>query len=776
MKAIKTIGQLNDQNRQEILNLSTSCNLSFEMAQILYFRNITTPQKVKEFLNPSKKQFHSPFKLKGMAQLVERVTIAKEQGETVLVYGDYDADGISAVSTLYPALKRFGVQAFYAIPERAEGYGLSLEVLERAVDEYMQEGGEYPSLIITVDCGVSDKDIIEEIKNLGIDVIVTDHHEIPDELPDCVVVNPKLTDQEYPFNGLCGAAVAYKVAKALIGDSADEYLDFAAVATVADSMPLIEENRAIVAEGLKIFNSRKIRKQFEALLGSATKKQITASTLAYAISPRINAAGRMGNANVGLQLFMADNESDIFEFAVQLGVYNTERQTECDKLYKSAKMQINKTGAYGGAVIVADEEWQTGLVGITAAKLMEEYSRPTIVFAGGKDGVYKGSARSLEGVNIFQALSQFKHLLVEFGGHAQAAGVAVSKENYPAFKQAFCEYIENTYTPDIFQSTVSVELCLDKPLTIDLAKELELLEPCGTANRKPLLLTTCDNVEVGVLKTGSPHVTFKTDVCEMLWFNADKYIPELLTPFNKAVVFESNISVFNGRESLKGLVKEVVITNDIPQNTAFEGSVYGNIRTVANGDTFSYKNKPIADIESLVKRRYGVVFIAYNLQTLEKYNQLKGLGVDYYQPTDSSLKSRVVISPYDFAPFEDYKAFVFLDRPIGDFPILYGKEIYLTEGQTDYSIMANTDTGREAMVTAFNHIKQLEGRFVEGAFSAYYSVGKPMDINTFTLAFETFKELGFIYIDNGVLRLDKSVKAPLDNARIYTLFKKERAC
>ena len=242
--------QLNSAQEQLITQIALNCNISFDTARLLFYRKQDTVEKVKRFLSPSKKHFHNPNLLSGVAQATAKINSAKQNAQNVLIFGDYDADGVCATTVLYNCLKDYGFNSITTyIPERSEGYGLNIDTVQR-----LKESNDI-QLLITVDCGISDYDKIEKIKELGIDVIVTDHHEPPEILPDCIKINPKLSGQSYPFDGLCGAGVAYKLGYALVGEKANDYLDFVALATVADSMELVDENRDIVAEGLKLFNS-----------------------------------------------------------------------------------------------------------------------------------------------------------------------------------------------------------------------------------------------------------------------------------------------------------------------------------------------------------------------------------------------------------------------------------------------------------------------------------------------------------------------------------------
>ena len=287
--------------REEVAACAAALHITRTTAGILYARGMTTAEAMRAFLQPGAQHFLSPFLMKGMKEAAALLRQAKEEGWRVALFGDYDADGIGALSVLSRALQRFGIEPYLYVPERSEGYGMSIAALDKIFDEFM------PDLIVTVDCGISCAAEVAYAQEQGAYVIVTDHHELPDVLPDCIVVNPKLED-DYPYDNLCGAGVAFKLATALLGEDACDLVDFAALSTVADSVPLLGENRDIVAEGLRRIE-RHPRPAFSALLGKTN--EVTAQTLAFTVAPRINAAGRMGDARAALALFTTENEEAI---------------------------------------------------------------------------------------------------------------------------------------------------------------------------------------------------------------------------------------------------------------------------------------------------------------------------------------------------------------------------------------------------------------------------------------------------------------------------------
>ena len=533
-----------------VKDLSVKCGILTETARLLYERGITDHSSAMHFLHPNKDGFLNPFDLCGMREATERIRKAKAEGESVLIFGDYDADGICAATILFRCLEKYGIKAATVVPEREEGYGINLEKIEKINSERKID------LIITVDCGISDAEKISYLKSNGIDVIVTDHHEPPEILPDCICINPKIKGQNYGFDGLCGGGVAYKLGVALIGEKADEFLDFAALATVADSMDLIGENRDIVAEGLKIIN-KKPRAAFSAFLGD-TGKYVSAQTLAYAVAPRINAGGRMGDADSALKLFSATDENEIFDLAVKLNVYNATRQSLCEEAFEAAKQIISETGADGDRIIVVKgDDWKAGVLGIVAAKLTETYNKPVIVFAKSGEG-YKGSARSVEGVNIYDAIFAVKDYLIAFGGHAQAAGLSVTEENFLSFSRAINEYAAKTFAGIEREKEIYVDIRAEEEISVRLAEEIEMLEPFGVGNRRPLFATSAGETVMTPLKENSPHYSFSTKAVEMLDFNGANDVPALSYPVPKTLVFELNISPFKNKRSIKGFLRNVV--------------------------------------------------------------------------------------------------------------------------------------------------------------------------------------------------------------------------
>lgn len=761
MKKIVEECKFTSEQRALVQSLAAACGISELTAGILYSRGIDTPEKAERFLSPSKKHFLSPFLMRGMQQLVAALTDAKGRGDTVVVFGDYDADGICASSILTAALKEFGVHAEAYIPERAEGYGMNVAALGKLIDEFA------PALIVTVDCGISNKEEVEYIKSRGVQVIVTDHHELPDILPDCVIVNPKLKD-DYPYDNLCGAGVAFKIACALLGDRAYSLLDFAAIATVADSVPLVGENRDIVFEGLKLIN-RRPRPALKYLL--ATKKdEVNAQTLAFTIAPRINAAGRMGDANCALRLFTSEREEEIYDLACKLNAFNLERQQVCDEVYKSAKEKIGREGcAYESAILLYDESWSTGLVGIVAAKLSEEFNRPAILFVKNGD-ILKGSARTIDNINIYEALKNCAEWIEEFGGHSQAAGVKVREENFSSFKRALCDYLDRNYTREDFIPSISVAAAVDFPFSLSLAKELDRLEPCGVGNRKPLFSLSVGSVPAKPLKDGSPHLSVKADELELVWFGGGRALPVLEADVDKTLVFECGVSRFRGEEYVRGVVKDMVCGQK--QGKISELYIFrNNLRRLAcaPADVAPVRMAAAPLKEEIAKRRaacpYGLLLVASEKIPEDFCESAAGLDVDLFSLASSNVGNAVLISPAADADFAYYQEVIFLDAPADyNIPALEGKKVLVNGEICGYNSIARLDTSREILGEIYRELRRHPSG-ENSVAAAQQLAGYPAEQVIF--AAEVFAELGLIRFENGKPSFPKGKRSELGLSAIY---------
>ena len=459
------------------------------LAGILAARGITDPTEALTLL-AGEEELTDPLLLTDMQKACERIWQAIDNGETIVVFGDYDVDGVTATALLYQHLKGMGANVKCMLPSReGDGYGLSKNAIQSIHDKGCQ-------LIVTVDNGISALDEAEFAASLGVDLIVTDHHLPHDTLPKAVaVVDPRRADDHSPFKGLCGAGVAFKLCAALDGCPPEEMLDYcgdlAAVGTVADVMPLTGENRTLVKAGLKLLQQTD-RPGFSALLDEVglTGKPITAENVSYAIAPRINAAGRMDSAVTALQLVLCEDEERAEELAHKLNEINVARQETEMEIVKAAQEQLDAEPAIleDRIILIWGKGWHPGVIGIVASRLVEKTGRPVIVVSVDEHGEGKGSGRSVQGFNLHSCIASCEDILLRFGGHAMAAGLSVREENLPELRRRLNEWAARE-CPVLITPPLECDLSihLDR-ITVDSVRRLEQLAPFGAENPTPVFV------------------------------------------------------------------------------------------------------------------------------------------------------------------------------------------------------------------------------------------------------------------------------------------------
>lgn len=449
--------------------------------------------------------------LKDMEKAVSRINYAIDNNEHVTVYGDYDADGVTSTAILYMYLNEKGAKVDFYIPDRAEGYGVNIGALEK-----IKNSGT--KLIITVDTGVTAVDEVSYAQNLGMDVIVTDHHECKSEVPSCcAVINPKQNDCDYPFKELAGVGVAFKLITAVDGgkntvELAEKYMPLVCLGTIADVAPLIDENRTLVSIGLKNFSSS-CNEGIDALLEATNLngKKITAGNIGYIIAPRINAAGRLGSAQKSVELFLCKDSCRAFEIASELSDENKLRQNVEQQIFDEAIEMIENGRLYDkNVIVIAKKGWHTGVIGIVSSKITERYYRPSILISvNGNEG--KGSGRSISSFNLFEALTYSSDLLLKFGGHSLAAGLTLSTGCIEAFSDKINEYSEKMLTSDDFVPSIHIDAKIDNDcVTLSDVSKLKALEPYGMGNPTPVFAYT--NAKIKRISTLSEGKHLKIDV------------------------------------------------------------------------------------------------------------------------------------------------------------------------------------------------------------------------------------------------------------------------
>lgn len=466
-----------------IKEIAKKFNISELVARIIAHKGIEKDEDINEFLKPTRKDFHDPFLMPDMEKAVDRIVKAIKGKEKTIIYGDYDVDGITSSTVLkrYLAERELNVDIY--IPNRIdEGYGLN----ENAVREIASKGY---TLMITVDCGITGNNEVELAKKLGIDVIITDHHEPSEKIPEALaVVDAKRKDNKYPFRGLAGVGVAFKTIQAiskkmgLAEETYLKYLDIVCIGTISDIVPLEDENRVISKLGLMLVKQTK-NVGLKALLDSIGYKQIDSTTVSFGVAPRINACGRMGHEKVAVDLFLTDDPAEARKLTEVLNKYNQDRQEIEKRIFCEAVDLVTNTDE--PCIVVGKENWHHGVIGIVASKITEMYYKPSILLCY-EDGIARGSGRSIKGFDLHEALENCNTYIDQFGGHSMAIGITIKEENISKFKQQFEDYARSHKIEEIvpiIQIDQKVEL---SNISIKDIKDLKLLEPFGEANNVPI--------------------------------------------------------------------------------------------------------------------------------------------------------------------------------------------------------------------------------------------------------------------------------------------------
>ena len=531
-----------NKDADKVEHFAKEFNLSEKVTELLLLRGINTSEDIEEFLNP--KILHNPFDLKGMKQLVDRVKLARELKDKVLIFGDYDVDGVSATSIMLKALKQFGIKADFYLPNRyIDGYGLTNQVIDKIADTFS------PNLIITVDCGISCYKEIEYAKNKGIEIIVTDHHEIPEIIPDTIVVNAKLPDQKYPFKELCGTGVAFKFAQALLGDKEAEcFLSVTAIATIVDIVPLIGENRTIVSLGLKLCEKYLpigLKMMFKEYDISLVKPNAT--DISFKIGPKLNASGRMGDAKDSLKIYFEADPVKIKADLEKIKAHNTKRQELCNKIYEDCEKALAKVDMRNQRVItLASKKWDKGVLGIVCSRLVEKYHKPVFLFAQDGD-ILSGSGRSIDDINIHQLLSSLKDILETFGGHSMAAGLSLKRSNYELFSQKINDFALNYINDEVFIPIKYYDQDItEEEITPEFIKELAVLEPYGCNNPRPRFKITAQDVEILPMKKFPQHAYIKIGKFNLTYFNFLESKVKITFSRKKSFIFEFQPKAMKG--------------------------------------------------------------------------------------------------------------------------------------------------------------------------------------------------------------------------------------
>lgn len=544
-----------------IKEIAEENNISTLLANILFNRGITEKRQIEQFINPTRNDFYDPFLMPDMDKAIDRIMQAIQKQEKVIIYGDYDVDGITATSVLTKFLKDCNFEVDHYIPNRlSEGYGLNEDAIKWIAKE------EY-TLIITVDCGITGCDEVKLANSLGIDVVITDHHEPAEELPNAIaVVDCKRKDNQYPCNSLAGVGVAFKICQALCTKlNMDEntilkYLDLVAIGTISDIVPLIDENRIIAKLGLRLIEqTRNIG--LKSLVSNLGFKKYDSAMVSFGIAPRINACGRMGFEQEALKLFLTNNINEAKQLTNNLNKYNAKRQEIEKTIFEQAIAKIEKEHLdEDNIIVVGNENWHNGVIGIVSSKISELYLKPSILIDY-QDGVGKGSGRSIPGFDLHEALMQSSNYLDKFGGHSMAVGLTIDINKVDDFRKYINKIASNQKIDEIQSYLLIDQEITFKDLNYNILNELKELEPFGESNNMPNFIYK--NLKIDSIRSLSEgkhlKISFKDGgyTIDGIGFNLGKYANDYIIGDKVDVVCQLEENIYNGISKIQLNIQDI---------------------------------------------------------------------------------------------------------------------------------------------------------------------------------------------------------------------------
>lgn len=700
---------------ESFIKKAKKLGLEASVANLVYQRGIQTEEALRDFLEPSLDQLHDPYELHDMDKAVTRIRQAIENYEQILIYGDYDADGMTSASIVKEALEQLGAECQVYLPNRfTDGYGPNASVYKYFIEN------QGISLIITVDNGVAGHEAIELAQSMGVDVIVTDHHSMPEVLPDAyAIIHPEHPEASYPFKYLAGCGVAFKLATALLEEVQVELLDLVAIGTIADMVSLTDENRILVKYGLSVLkNTQRIGLQELFKIAGIQENEVDEETVGFQIAPRLNALGRLDDPNPAIELLTGFDEEEARDIALMINQKNEDRKEIVQKIYDEAKTMVDLNKP---VQVLAGEGWNPGVLGIVAGRLLEELHQPVIVLNIEND-LAKGSARSIEAVDIFEALDPHRDLFVAFGGHAGAAGMTLEASKLEALSQVLVAYIEDNQVDLSTKNELFLDEELSLPdLTLETLKNFEKLAPFGMDNKKPVFYLKDFKVEnARAMGAGNTHLKLKISQAnvafEVVAFGLGNLATEFSQTKNLELAVTLSVNKWNGQTSLQLMLVDARVN----------GIQLFNIRG---------KNAPLPEnvpvlrfseeMPNLEKSRAVVV---YDLP--ERLNQLKVIIQQGH--FEAIYFKNEIAQPYYLTGFGTRDQFAKLYKTIYQFP-------------------------------------EFDIRYKLKELAAYLKIDSILLIKMIQI----FEELDFVTIQDGVMQVNKKAeKKAIENSHIYQELKK----
>ena len=694
----------------DFTKIAKSAGLSSEVASLLFQRGIKDESSLKKFLDPSLEDLHDPYLLHDMEKAVKRIRQAIERGELILVYGDYDADGMTSASIVKESLEQLGAECLVYLPNRfTDGYGPNASVYKYFIE---QQG---VSLIVTVDNGVAGHEAIDLAQSMGVDVIVTDHHSMPEVLPDAyAIVHPEHQEADYPFKHLAGCGVAFKLACALLEEVQVELLDLVAIGTIADMVSLTDENRIMVQYGLEVLrNTQRLGLQELFEVAGISSSDLTEETIGFQLAPRLNALGRLDDPNPAIDLLTGFDDEEVHEIALMIQEKNEERKEIVQAIYEEAKSLVDPNKS---VQVLAKEGWNPGVLGIVAGRLLEELGQ-TVIVLNIEDGRAKGSARSIEAVDIFEALDPHRELFIAFGGHAGAAGMTLEAEQLDALSEILETYVKDKGIDAKGKSQLYLDEELDlENLNLDTVKSFERLAPFGMDNQKPIFYIRDFQVEnARSMGAGDSHLKLKiskgTANFEVVAFGQGAKATEFAQTKQLELAVTLSVNQWNGQTTLQLMMVDARV----------DGVQLFNIRsksaTLPDGVPVLDFSGELPDITS--SPAVVVKNIPEDIRILKDIFQQHDFSAVYFKND--------IDKPYYLTGYGTREQFAKLYKTIYQFP-------------------------------------EFDIRFKLKDLSAYLKIEQILLVKMIQI----FEELGFVIIENGVMKVNKdAAKRDIAESQIY---------
>lgn len=786
---MKYICSIDENINTEFVNeMSKIYNIDKHLVGLLYSRGINTQAKLNQYLSPSIRDLYDPFLFEDMSAVVDKIEKHIAKDSKILIFGDYDVDGITASAILLKYFNSVGAKVTNYMPNRYEdGYGLSIQTLDKIFAK------NKPDLVITVDCGITAVEEVEYLKANGVDVIVTDHHERGETLPNCLIINPKVS-QTYPFHCLCGAGVALKLVQALAGITiTKEYLPICAIATIADIVELLDENRAIVSLGLKDIDKLPVGILRLMQECGVNKNNCKASDIAFKIAPKINASGRMGSAETSLELYMEENPNKVKPIINKILEFNNQRQQLCDKVYNDVENELQGKDIFKiSAVVMSSPDWDSGILGIVSARIAEEYHRPTFLFSQVGDEL-TGSCRSVNGVNVHTLLSSMSQILTKFGGHPMAAGLTLKVDKFDEFTKLTNQYVDENLNKADFLPTKTYDFALDSSeITLKLVEDIDKLEPCGHMNARPIFSLKLKNATISSLPKHPQHLVLNYPNFNLLAFNASNNYFVLSGNTECGILADLNIDTFRNSKQISGIVKSIDYEGVYrPQDNDILLAEYIKQIMYPIQDSYKFNNynrdQLIRMLLDMDKNVYGTLIVANDYNTYINFKSIYDSNNIFrnrvFEIGDATGLNTILLSPTNFDYFNTFSRIIFLD-PLLNMGYLNELQhhtkstIYLPHmPDTNVSLLKNINLSREIFGKYFRLLQfacenKITGYYCHNFYKNIINKTKQKaDYNylQFYVCLEVFKELGLIVTneDNTQVEAILNKKNPLNASSFY---------